>query len=68
MIVRVRVRVRLGLLGFSLRAACVHTHHIHATCKRYVEKGLTTDSTQIYVYFGTDRWQLVVLLDAFSAP
>ena len=30
-------------LGFSLRAARVHTHHIytHAKCKRHVEKGLT---------------------------
>jgi len=30
-------------LGFSLRAARVHTQHIyiHATCKRHVEKGLT---------------------------
>ena len=34
----------LGLgLGFSLRAARVHTHniYIHATCERHVEKGLT---------------------------
>jgi len=30
-------------LGFFLHAARVHIHHIyiHATCKRYVEKGLT---------------------------
>ena len=34
--------VGLGL-GFSLRAARVHTHHIYipATCKRHVEKELT---------------------------
>jgi len=44
-----RVSSELGLgLGFSLRAARVHTRHIyiHATCKRHVEKWLTATRRQ----------------------